>query len=472
MANTYQPRIAVEMERALLGALLSDEAAMCRIAHMVSPESFYKPVNRVLYAALLDMFERGTPIDLVTVTEKLRANKKLDEVGGVAFLSDISSECPTSANIEHYATEVEKAFYHRSTQRIIIEANEKIQQTASDAEDVMTTILEKSAKLRSRHGVKKSMKASEAVSGTLRLIDHVKGKHYSGGIRTGLDRLDSLIVEFDPGELVFIAARPSIGKTALAQTIVDYNSINGVPGLMFSLEMPIHQIMIRTISRHANIPLHILRSRQQLSDHFKAKKDEAAARLSEWPIIFDESRYENSRQIGNAIRATMVRNPIKYVVIDQLSKVVPDLGFGDKDYRMHLNSVISGLKNIATSLGIVIFLLHQINRDVKDVKDYRPRIDDLKDTGKAEEDADGVILIHRPEYYNDPKIKKLKIAGKDYDVQGHAEIIVAKRRQGATGSAAVGYVGNLTKFYNLDEPVEAVQFDPETDIPENNVLPF
>lgn len=439
------------MERALLGALLSDGTAMCQIAHMVSPESFYRPTHRALYSALSDMFERGYPIDLVTVADKLRANNKLDEVGGVPYLSEIAAECPTSANIEHYALVIEKAYYHRSIQRIIAEANENISSIDNDAEDVMTTILDKSARLRAKHGVRKSMSSREAVKKTADLISHIKSRKYTGGITTGIERLDRVIVEFEPGELIVIAARPSIGKTALSQAISDHNSIRGVPGMFFSLEMPIDQIVSRSISRQSGVPLHILKSRYEMSDQYKLKSSLAQDKMSQWPLIYDDNRYSNAREISNAIRANMFRTKIKYVVIDQLSRIVPDV-VNEKEYRAHLNNVISGLKHTATSLGITIFLLHQINRDVKDSKDRRPRIDDLKDTGKLEEDADGVILIHRPEYYNDPKTKNLNISGETYPVSGHAEIIVAKRRQGATGSVAVGYIGNLTKFYNLDAP--------------------
>jgi len=454
------------MERALIGALLSDGAAMCRVAHIISHESFYIPKLRLIYAAISDMYERGDAVDMITVADKLRANRKLDEVGGIPMLSDLAAECPTSANIERYAEVIESAYYHRSTQRILAEAHAELNDRLGDAEVVMTNMLDRSAKLRAKRGIKQPISSRDAVKKTLDRLAYIKSKKYTGGIQTGLDRLDRIIVEFDPGELVFIAARPSIGKTALAQAIADFNGQKGVPGMFWSGEMGIDQVVQRSVSRQSDVSLNLLRSRYPLRSDQQAAVNLASERISNWPIIWDENKYANAREIGNAIRAVAIHTPIKWVVLDQLSKIVPDSTLNDKEYRMHLNAVISGLKNIANGLGITMFVLHQINRDVKDSKDYRPRIEDLKDTGKVEEDADAVILIHRPEYYNNPKLKNFKVAGDEYDVVGHAEIIVAKRRQGATGSAAVGYVGSLTKFHNLDAPQTTVAYNPTPEPPE------
>jgi len=420
-----------------------------------------------------DMFERAEPIDLITVTDKLRVNGKLESIGGPVFLSEMASEVPTSANIENYAEKIESSSYHRTTQSIIAKAHIELDKEFSTAEEVMTNLLDASAKLKSKRGVKRPESSLEAVRKTLSHIEHVKSKKYTGGLQTGIERVDRIIVEFDPGELVIIAARPSIGKTVAAATIAEHNAKKGIYGMFFSLEMETKQVVMRSLSRESGVPLHSIRDRWKLSDEKQRALESAAAKISDWPIIYDDNRYENALQIGNAVRAQMVRTPLKYIIVDQLSKVRPDY-VASNEHRMHLNSILSGLKGIAKSLGITVFLLHQINRDVKTTKDHRPKIDDLKDTGNVEEDADGVILLHRPEYYN-PNYKKFKIAGEDYDVAGHAEWIIAKRRQGATGSAAVGFIGSLTKFYNLDAPRQETEPYNPTPEPQHMMeeeLPF
>ena len=289
MAGVRVPPQSPEMERALLGALLSDGGAFVRIAHLLEPASFYKPNNRTLFQAMADLDLRREPIDLITITDELRRVGKLEEVGGVPFLSEMAAEVPTSANIEHYAAVV----HEKALLRNIISMSAKSVSSASDpsarADAVFEQVQRELVDLIGRRRGGNILTSLEAVKTTFEHIEHMKSREgHVHGITSGFDRLDDYTTGFNPGELIIVAARPSMGKTALAMNIATGAAQHGGASVaIFSLEMDVRQLVLRMLAGEAHIGLQRVRTGRMTKDEY-ARLSNAAGRLADMNLFFDD----------------------------------------------------------------------------------------------------------------------------------------------------------------------------------------
>jgi replicative DNA helicase len=443
------PPQSQESEQALLGALLLDGSAFSRVADLLDENSFYRPAHSLVYTAMHALDAHHEPIDLVTVTEELRRMGKIEEIGGPVFLTELAEVVPSAANVEHYARMVhEKAMLRR----MIAVSNEAAMQaydSAARADQVFEGLQRKLVELlRERRG-RHAVHVGDVLHETMEYVSQMKMSHeYVTGIPTGFRRLDDLTTGFNPGELIIVAARPSMGKTSLAMNMaLAAAEHRNTPVAVFSLEMETRQLLLRMLSGESHIMLQRLRTPVKLKDEEWTRLANAAGRLAQLPMYFDDTAGLGIESLRTRARQLWMDHKIGLVVIDYLQLIQPPKMADNQ--QQWVAFVSSSLKALAKELGIPVICLSQLSRAPETRGgDRKPMLSDLRDSGAIEQDADMVMFIYRPWVYRDQtKSKKYEIGNTQYDINENlAEVIVAKNRNGPTGSAALSFLGEFTLF--------------------------
>jgi len=476
-AGPRTPPQSLDMEKALLGALLLDGSAFARVGDLLDDGSFYRPVHSMIFGAMRSLDQHHEPIDLVTVAEELSRQGKLDEVGSGVYLTELAESMPSAANVEHYARVVhEKAMLRRMISlgsETATAAYESSARADEIFEDLQRRLVHLIGERRGRHAVK----ADAVCHQTLEYVTHLKSSgKYLSGVGSGFDRLDDLTTGFNPGELVIVAARPSMGKTSLAMNIARAAADrHECPILVFSLEMEVRQLMLRMLSSEAHIGLQKLRTTARLSDEEYVRLAQGAARLAELPIFFDDSAGLGIETLRARARQLWIEHKIGMIVIDYLQLIQPPKMADNQQQWVAFLS--ASLKSLAKELGIPIICLSQLSRAPETRGgDRKPMLSDLRDSGAIEQDADIVMFVYRPEVYKDMiKGKQYEVAGQKYDIDGLAEIIIAKNRNGPIGSVALSFVGKYTMFASLTSetpPLESAAETSETEEGGEEDVPF
>ncbi|NUO18610.1 replicative DNA helicase [bacterium] len=473
LAGVRVPPQAPEMERALLGALLSDGAAFARIAHLVEQASFYRPNHRALFLCMSELDARREPIDLITVTGELRRIGKLDEVGGVPFLSELAAEVPTSANIEHYAGVVHEKALLRNVISLSAEAVGAASDPTARADEVFEKVQTGLVDLIGRRRGRNALSSLEAVKSTIEHIEHMKQREgHVHGVSSGFDRLDDFTTGFNPGELIIIAARPSMGKTALAMNIATGAAhASNARVAIFSLEMDVRQLVLRMLSGEAHISLQRLRTGRMTKEEY-GRLSVHAGRLADLNLFFDDQPGLDMSTLRARARQLWLEYKVDLIVIDYLQLITPPQMVDNQ--QQWIAYVSASLKNLAKELKIPIIVLSQLSRAPESRGgDRRPLLSDLRDSGAIEQDADVVMFVYRPEYYKDlfkgKKDPQYEIGTQSYPIEGLAEIIVAKNRNGPTGSLPLSFVKEFTMFAPLESERPAPAFDQSVDFGDNSM---
>jgi replicative DNA helicase len=445
------PPQSQDMEKALLGALLLDGSAMARVSDLLDETSFYRPVHAIIFMAMRELDTTHEPIDLVTVTEQLRRENRLDEIGGPVYLTELAESIPSAANVEHYARSVhEKALLRRMIQ-ISNETATAAYESAARSDEVFEALQSRLVRLIGERRGRYAVKADTVLHETMEYITHLKSSgDYLTGVGSGYERLDDLTTGFNPGELVIVAARPSMGKTSLAMNMAVAAAARHKTGVaVFSLEMEVRQLMLRMLSCEARIPLQKLRTTARLNDDEYVRLAQGAGRLAELPIFFDDSAGLGIEALRARARQLWIEHKIGMIVIDYLQLIQPPKMADNQ--QQWVAFVSASLKALAKELKLPIICLSQLSRAPETRGgDRKPMLSDLRDSGAIEQDADVVMFVYRPEVYKDMiKAKKYEIAGQQYDLEGLAEIIVAKNRNGPTGSVAMAFIGKYTSFETI-----------------------
>ncbi len=479
LAGVKVPPQSPEMERALLGALLSDGAAFARIAHLVEPESFYRPHHRSLFKCMGELDIRREPIDLITVTEELRRVGKLEEVGGVPFLSELAAEVPTSANIEHYAAIVHEKALLRNVIALSAEAATAATDPTARADVVFEKVQSDLVNLIGRRRGRNAISAWDAVKSTIDHIEVMKTREgHLHGLTSGFDRLDDFTTGFNPGELIIIAARPSMGKTALAMNIAVGAAHRGNASVaIFSLEMDVRQLVLRMLSGESHISLQRVRTGRMTREEY-SRLSMSAGRLADYQLFFDDTPGLDMSTLRARARQLWLEQRINLIVIDYLQLISPPKM--PDSQQLWIAYVSASLKNLAKELKIPIICLSQLSRAPESRGgDRKPMLSDLRDSGAIEQDADVVMFVYRPEYYKDiykgKKDPTYEIGSHSYPIQGLAEIIVAKNRNGPTGSVALTFLKEYTMFAPLESGEmshEAVATGEGADYGDNSLPPI
>lgn len=432
------PPQSIEAEQAVLGALLIDNDAITRIIETLRPDSFYKQSHRFIYSSILKLFNDNEPIDIISVSENLRTLDKLELVGGRAYINDLALAVVTSANLEYYA----KIVSEKSVLRELIKAgseiatlgydDEQVESAVDTAEQLIFAISQRKANSNLTH-------IGELVLDGYNLIE----KRYNNrddltGVPSGFYDLDTLTAGFQPSDLIIIAARPSMGKTAFCLNIAQEIGIkNKKPVAIFSLEMSKEQLVQRMLCSEAEIDSGRLRTGHMHADDW-SKLAKAMNEMGDCPIFIDDSPGASVTDIrAKCRRLCMEQNELGMVIVDYLQLME---GSGPKkfDRVQEISQISRGLKNLARELKAPVIALSQLSRAVESRQNKRPMLSDLRESGSIEQDADIVMFIYREEYY-DPE---------NLDKKGKAEIIVAKQRNGPVGNVELLFHGNITKFKN------------------------
>ena len=436
----------LQAEQSVIGSILIDKNAIVRAIEILRPDSFYRDAHRFIYEAVLELFDRGEPIDLVTVTETLRKNNKLDGVGGSVYVADLINSVPTAANIEYYARIVEE----KATLRRLIEAGTVIVKESFDEPDNVDKTLDRAEKIifdialkRVREGFHK---IDSVLKNVLDKIDKLYGKKQSiTGIPTGFADLDNLTAGFQNAELIIIAARPSVGKTALALNMAQNMAVKfKIPIAIFSMEMSKDQLAQRMLCSEAEINALRLKT-ASLPDAGWKKLTRALSRLSEAPIFIDDSASITATEIRAKCRRLKIEKGLGLVIIDYM-QLMSGSNRGRMENRVQeISEIARSLKTLARELDIPVIALSQLSRAVEQRPDRIPRLSDLRESGEIEQTADVVAFIHREDYYN-PQSERGNIA----------EIIIAKQRNGPIGTVELVFRKDIAKFCNKESRYEEV----------------
>jgi replicative DNA helicase len=443
MSETIQklPPQSIEAEQAVLGALLVDPNAITRVIESLKPDSFYKQAHKFIYGTITKLFNENEPIDVVTVSEHLRKTEKLELVGGRAFINDLAFAVVTSANIEYYAEIVNE----KAVLRELIKAGSEIaslgyQEEGADnavdtAEQLVFAISQRKTTTNLTH-------IGELVVDGYSLIE----KRYNNreditGVPSGFYDLDSMTAGFQPSDLVILAARPSMGKTAFCLNIAQEVGIKKKkPVAIFSLEMSKEQLVQRMLCSEAEIDSNRLRTGHMHADDW-SKLAKAMNEMGDCPVYIDDSPGATVTDVRAKCRRLCMEQKeqgLGLVIIDYLQLMEGSSGGKKFDRVQEISQISRGLKNLARELKAPIIALSQLSRAVESRQCKKPMLSDLRESGSIEQDADIVMFIYRDEYYNPDNL----------DNKGKAEVIVAKQRNGPVGSVELLFQGNIVKFKN------------------------
>ncbi len=437
-----QPQ-ALEAEQAVLGSMLTSKEAVSKVLQHLRSEHFYKDAHSKIFSVMIQLFEKSEPIDTVSVMDKLKKNKALESVGGMYYVTGLVESVPTTANVEHYAAIVlEKALL-----RELIEVTNDVSKEAFDDKQSVNEVLdnaEQSIFKISQFRLKGGFKHIDPIlHETFERLDAIHSK--SGavvGIPSGLKDLDELTAGFQSGELIVIAGRPSMGKTALALTIARNASVDHKNGVgFFSLEMASHQLGIRLLCAEAGLDNHAVRTGRLKDEQWK-QLSLAVGDLAEAEIYLDDTPALTVLELRAKARRLLAEHDIKLLIIDYLQLMS---GPSRAENRQQEISIISrSLKALAKELEIPVIALSQLSRAVESRTPPIPQLSDLRESGAIEQDADVVMFLYRPWLYYSDEQKQDK-----FEDSGLARLILAKQRNGPTGNVNLTFRETFASFHDM-----------------------
>ena len=441
------PPQALDFEEAVLGAMLIDEKGVNEVIDILSPEVFYKKSHQLIFESIQRLFRESEPIDLLTVSADLKKNKNFEVIGGDFYLIGLSQKVSSSAHIEYHSRIIQQKFIQR---KLITISNEIISKSYNESTDVIDLLDEAESKLYdiAQNNIKGSSEtAQNLVIQAKNRIEEISKQEGLSGISTGFEKLDRLTSGWQPSDLIIVAARPGMGKTALALSMARNVSVQKkIPVAFFSLEMSSVQLITRLISSETGLSSDKLRT-GKLADHEWQQLNIKVSDLESAPLYIDDSAALTIFELRAKARRLASSHDIKLIIIDYLQLM--NLGSSNKagNREQEISTISRNLKALAKELNIPVIALSQLSRAVETRGGTkRPILSDLRESGAIEQDADIVSFLYRPEYYG--------ITEWDDDMktpsEGQGEFIVAKHRNGALDSIKLKFVANLGKFEDID----------------------
>lgn len=445
------PPQSLEAEQAVLGAIILEGESITKAIEILSPEDFYSERHRRIYQAMLELFDKNEPIDIITLTEHLRDKGELEEAGGVGYLSSLATVVPTAANIRYHAKLVREKALLRALIRACTEVITKVYEEPEDAEEMIDYAERLIFEISEKRTNTSFYQMKDVIKQTFKIIENMyERKSVITGISSGFKDLDELTAGFQPGDLIIIGGRPGMGKTAFSLNIAQHVGIElGEPVAFFSLEMSKEQVAMRLLSSLAMVNFSALRK------GIISKKDweritDAAVKLSEAPIYIDDSSQMSVLEIrAKARRLKMEKGRLGLIIIDYLQLM---RSRGNYEIReQEIAEISRSLKAMAKELKVPVIALSQLNRSVEKTSDRRPTLANLRESGAIEQDADVIIFLYRDEVYN-----KKNPANK-----GKAEVIVAKQRNGPTDVVYLTFLNDYTRFLDYTDKYTGTEVEEE-----------
>lgn len=430
----------LEAEQAVLGAMMLEPEVGSSVFEMLQPEDFYRDNHRLIFSAIRDLFEKGEPIDLVSVAEILRQQGRLEQVGGIAAISAIARSVPSVANVEYYS----KLVTEKALLRQLIRATSSILERGYEPGEEARVLLEEAEKMildLSRRRVKDGFSfIRDVLLETFEKIEYLyANKGNLTGVPTFFTELDRMTSGWQPSDLVIIASRPSMGKTAMVLNMAQNAAVRAkVPVAIFSLEMSKEQLVQRMLCGEAMVDQQRVRTGELLDTDWP-KLTRAVGPLSDAPIFIDDTVGITLVELRSKARRLKVEHNLGLIVIDYLQLLSVGKGKKTENRQQEVAQISRTLKGLARELKVPVVALSQLNRGVEQRQNKRPIMSDLLESGAIEADADVISFIYRDEYYNHDTEKK-----------GIAELIIAKHRNGPVGTVELGFLKEFTKFVNLE----------------------
>ena len=448
--NTYahvQPQ-ATEIERAVLGALMIDKEAFTVVCDRLSPASFYEPRNQKVYRAITELVRNDSPIDLYTVTEQLAKQGDLEDVGGPGYVAEISSRVASSASIDYHSRIVAQKSLARQLITYASNIETKAFDDTTDLDDLMQEAEASLFELGQRNIKKDYTQVDPVVKSAINAIQEAAGnKDGLTGVPSGFYKLDDIISGWQKSDLIIIAGRPAMGKTSFALSMAkNIATEHKVPMAFFSLEMSNVQLVNRIISNLCEIQGSKILNGQLQPDEWD-RIDKRVNKLLGAPLYVDDTPGLSVFELRTKARRLVREHGVKIIMIDYLQLMNAN-GMRFSSRQEEVSVISRSLKNLAKELDIPIIALSQLNRGVESrdgLEGKRPQLSDLRESGAIEQDADLVLLVHRPEYY------RIYEDDKGHDLRGMAQIIIAKHRKGATDDVLLNFRGEFTRFENPED---------------------
>ncbi len=428
----------LEAEQAVIGSMLTDKDSVISAIEVLKEEDFYREDNRLIYKAVLNLYNRAEPIDIITLKSELSSMGKLDAIGGLEYLAELPERVPTTANVEKYIKLVEE----KSTLRTLIRtANELITlgyDPTQEVDDIMDSAEKKIFNVMQKKNQKGYTAMKEILIESLAQLEELYNrKQHITGVPTGFRDLDYKLAGLHNSELILIAARPAMGKSAFALNIAANAAIRSkIPVVVFSLEMAKEQMGNRILASEAMVDSSKIQT-GKLEDEDWGKLAAATGELSDAPIYIDDTPGISIMEIRAKCRKLKLEKNIGLVIIDYLQLISP-AGRKGGSREQEIAEISRSLKILAKEINVPVVALSQLSRAVEQRPDHKPMLSDLRESGSIEQDADIVMFLHREEYYNPETIEKKNIT----------DIIVAKNRSGSIGSEELVWLANFTKFAN------------------------
>ena len=427
----------IEAEKSVLGSMLIDEDAIGLAVEVLNDAWFYEEAHQKIYQAIIDLYNAHKKVDIITLSDKLKAEGQLEKVGGVTYLSEIIDLVPTSAHVEHYAHIIKE----KGILRTLIKNSTKIitqcYETQRNIEDVVDHAEQLIFEIADLKQTQQSFHIKELIKQGIETLDQLyQRKEHVTGIATGFEKFDHMTSGLQESDLIIIAGRPSMGKSALAVSIAEHAGTQLKKGVaLFSLEMSKEQLVQRMLCSQARVDAHKLRS-GFLSPSDWPKLTAAAGRLSDSPIFIDDTPAISVLELRAKARRLKANHNIQLIVLDYLQLMRSTIPSDSR--QQEISEISRSLKALARELDTPVIALSQLSRAVESRQDHRPQLSDLRESGAIEQDADLVVLLMREEYYNPTE-----------ENRGVADVIIAKQRNGPVGTIKLSFVKEYMRFENL-----------------------
>ncbi len=434
------PPHSIEAEMCLLASMMLDKEMVGQVVQIIDREAFYQADHQIIFDTLVRLYEQNRPIDAIIVREELIKRQLFEEVGGMGYLAQILNAVPSAAHGAHYASIVRE----KSLLRQLIAASNEILRDAYAPHEQADLVLDKAEKRIFEIAEKKVGGALVPMEDVLHEVFEMIENRGQRGLETGFFELDDMMNGLQNGEMIIVAARPSMGKTAFAMNIVEHVAADTrLPCAVFSLEMSKQQLAQRMLCSRGQIDAHRLR-KGLLQSHEYAHLANVVGELAKAPIWVDDSPGLTVLDLRAKARRLKLQHDVKCIMVDYMQLMDNP---GPESRQQQISEISRGIKSVARELNVPVICLSQLNRQAEGRDGHRPRMSDLRESGSIEQDADVIALLHREDYY--------RMSEPDFQPDNIAEIIIAKQRNGPTGTVKLTFLNKTTRFENL-----STQSDP------------